>query len=863
MNFNSFFQVKMSDYPFPWGPPPPGYVPGLGRGATGFVSYIENAVVEIQDEKSLTANMSTKKIKEIEKADNEADDFYNSMDLLISSRNKAKKKVDKQKEKTVFDETRDQFADLTRDLKTISSNAWENIPERGQIKNYRPKWELLTYASGRMITGDFADSNLAKEDRIQDQINDAELEANKAMMTVSRAKNSVLNAQLSKISKQTTKIDTSKYLQEIDIETSNRIQQYDDLDHAAQLYRQMTHYNKNDPMAWITRARIEEKRGRYEKAAKVALDGLSANPDSEDLVLEASRLSIDDSESILEAAVQGNHKQNAKVWLQLASIQNSDLSKITVLERALQNCPESSMLWLAAADCDEDQRMDILKAGISMVKNKKDLLVSGFESSKTAEDVQFFASNIPQDSEEDMTNIYITQAIAEEKFELDFSVTVNKITTPKSKSDESKDEIKSKDWITIAMECEMKEAHGVASMIIKTADLDDDLLQRANEARRSNCNAVCESLLRKNAENGKGWTPFLEFERSIQNLDAAVQYALGYIKDGDEDAIVEISKFLDDEKSLDILHQVFATSPKSEKLAIAITERMAARNKDEAAKFAFSVSGEISSAKLFILATKIGTEQTVTPAMLKMGVTIFPKEPLLWIAFANMQKDENSRLTVLQTAAEKCQKSSIVHIEFARSCKRIGLESAKIRAIFERACDLCPTDETLWMFAAEIEEKKAFKKRILEKAKSVVKRPGVCWARSIELVKQEKRLTMTNVAISAVGEAREVLLVRALEFWRISKIDEAIRTFARIVELYPNWGDGFIFYLRFEMTMLRNPENLLDGINKLESGYVWEAQRANVEYAGLDDKALAKELAINLPDPLNPNISIFCGLFDL
>ena len=56
----------MSDYPFPWGPPPPGYVPGLGRGATGFVSYIENAVIELQDEKALSAKMSTKKIKEIE-----------------------------------------------------------------------------------------------------------------------------------------------------------------------------------------------------------------------------------------------------------------------------------------------------------------------------------------------------------------------------------------------------------------------------------------------------------------------------------------------------------------------------------------------------------------------------------------------------------------------------------------------------------------------------------------------------------------------------------------------------------------------------------------------------------------------------
>jgi hypothetical protein len=41
--------------PFPLGPPPPGHVPGLGRDAIGFVTRIENDVIDFESDAVITS----------------------------------------------------------------------------------------------------------------------------------------------------------------------------------------------------------------------------------------------------------------------------------------------------------------------------------------------------------------------------------------------------------------------------------------------------------------------------------------------------------------------------------------------------------------------------------------------------------------------------------------------------------------------------------------------------------------------------------------------------------------------------------------------------------------------------------------
>jgi pre-mRNA-processing factor 6 len=74
-------------YPFPWGPPPPGYVPGLGRGAVGFVTRIENGIIDFETDSIVT---SKKKLQRIRDEEQRADDFYRELEAKLKSRTRQK-----------------------------------------------------------------------------------------------------------------------------------------------------------------------------------------------------------------------------------------------------------------------------------------------------------------------------------------------------------------------------------------------------------------------------------------------------------------------------------------------------------------------------------------------------------------------------------------------------------------------------------------------------------------------------------------------------------------------------------------------------------------------------------------------------
>jgi hypothetical protein len=64
-------------YPFPWGPPPPGYIPGLGRGAVGFVTRIENGIIDFDDDNPVKSKKALRKIRDEEE---KADSFYRDIE---------------------------------------------------------------------------------------------------------------------------------------------------------------------------------------------------------------------------------------------------------------------------------------------------------------------------------------------------------------------------------------------------------------------------------------------------------------------------------------------------------------------------------------------------------------------------------------------------------------------------------------------------------------------------------------------------------------------------------------------------------------------------------------------------------------
>ena len=854
----------MSDYPFPWGPPPPGYVPGLGRGETGFVSYIENSVIEIQDDKSELSRLNPAKIKKQEKEDDAADDFYKQLEQKISSRNKKKKKThslsDGDQTKTIFDEVRDQFADLSHSLKKINSNDWENIPDIGATKNYRPKWELLTYASDRMVTGDFSQSALSKEDQIQNQKGENEYENDQEMLSINRAKTSVMKTVLSKQIQKSTFIDTSQYQESLNRDMEERLDHFAYLEQASSLYKKMTKYNKEDPTNWILRARIEERLGNYEKARKVAIEGLSYNRYSEDMILEAVRLSSqNDKLAILEAALNENMRKSEKLWMEYAAHQPDDLSTFAVLERALNEIPDKPNIWIAACDYNKDDAIQILLEGLKFNPHNDKIIIKGFSFCQNEKEINKFAGEM------DKPNylVLLSKAKAEEKLEIEQNIE----NTIKEAIQCSPQE---KDWIIEAQKCERDEFNLIPYFIIENIPFSMSFLEQAKEANKNSCYIVTEQLLKRFAETTNEWIEYLTFLKKKGTIQEVINKVLDE-KINNPKTVQQIAQFLDDESACSVLKFALTKVPHSPLLALEYANRLAkSGNIEESINFSKEQSLKLHSLDLYSLYESLLLSHETSKENIifayKKGIEMFPSDPNMWLRLASLQEGKEKGKT-LEQAVRKCPNVGQLHIELIRVAKKQGFMPQQIRSLFEKACQQCKTDEIVWLFASENENSQENKISLLESAKKFVKRPEIIWARQIELLPVEQQLVQCNLAIEVVGQKPELLLLKAICHWRLTEFENTKNLLVKINNEFSQWGDGWAYRFLFEYQHgleqdIQEFHDLFSEVT-IKNGFLWEAARSDPEFLSLDDFSLLQKIAEQLQDPTLDESSMFGHLLTL
>ena len=397
---------------FPWGPQTdPGYIPGLGRGAEGFEhGLIEDAIIEIEDDSFGTSKMSSAQVKKEQEADEKADQFYKTIEENLKKKKKKKEEEGPgQKPQSLFDQVRSEMADVMEPLKGMTADQWANIPSIGSTTARRPKWELFTYASDRSVLNDFSGSRLNREVNGEFEI-----------LSIANAHRSVLEVQLSKISTgDSNALNVSDFQKELDAQTETVLKQFSDLDRAAALYRNFTHTNPTNEQSWLIRGRIEERRGFLDKARKIIEKGFIQCPNSEKLILEAARLSPK-SEAIrlIQSALQVNQSKSEKLWLTLISYQNDIVSKKHIIENALQELPQSELLWRAAATLEDENHMEIISRALTFLPKSKNLWIEGIRNSSSIEEARQFAENALQQLP-DNPDILLNWSIVEEQFSPD------------------------------------------------------------------------------------------------------------------------------------------------------------------------------------------------------------------------------------------------------------------------------------------------------------------------------------------------------------------------------------------------------------------------------------------------------------
>jgi pre-mRNA-processing factor 6 len=387
-----------------WGDPPVGYVPGLGRGASGFTTRSdignmdlgaknteddeeggpsstisgsrasEQRAAKLAAQKPTAPALPTKQDEE----DNEADQIWQAIEDRMNAKKRRKvSTVEDDPSATARAKIGAQFRELKQELSQVSEEDWLKIPDVGD-RSLRHK-----------------QSNKSREDTftpLTDSILESRASANSGAATsktaidgatttttlqgLGAARGTVLGMSLDRMSDSVsgqTVVDPQGYLTSM-ASTQVGSTNVGDIQKARLLLKSVRDTNPKHGPGWIASARVEEAAGKLLKARKLIQEGCQICADQEDVWLEAARLHPPDvAKSILATAVR-RIPSSVQLFLKAADLEVNDAAKKAVLRKALEANPTSLTLWKAAIDLEDagDAKV-LLSVAVERVPHAVDL----------------------------------------------------------------------------------------------------------------------------------------------------------------------------------------------------------------------------------------------------------------------------------------------------------------------------------------------------------------------------------------------------------------------------------------------------------------------------------------------------------
>ncbi|XP_042568662.1 pre-mRNA-processing factor 6 [Cyprinus carpio] len=402
---------------------PLGYVPGLGRGATGFTTRSDigparDANDPVDDRHAppgkRTVGDQMKKNQEedeedlndtnydefngyagslfssgpYEKDDEEADAIYAALDKRMDERRKERRELREKEEIEKYRMERpkiqQQFSDLKRKLAEVTEDEWLSIPEVGDARNKRqrnPRHEKLTpvpdsFFAKHLQTGE----NHTSVDPLQGQFaglatpfpgglntpypggmtpEAGELD----MRKIGQARNTLMDMRLSQVSDSVsgqTVVDPKGYLTDLNSMIPTHGGDISDIKKARLLLKSVRETNPHHPPAWIASARLEEVTGKLQVARNLIMKGTEMCPKSEDVWLEAARLQPGDTAKAVVAQAVRHLPQSVRIYIRAAELETDIRAKKRVLRKALENVSKSVRLWKIAVELEEPEDARIM-----------------------------------------------------------------------------------------------------------------------------------------------------------------------------------------------------------------------------------------------------------------------------------------------------------------------------------------------------------------------------------------------------------------------------------------------------------------------------------------------------------------------
>ena len=255
---------------------------------------------------------------------------------------------------------RQAFSALKNDLKTLSQSDWESIPEIKDFTIKKRKIERYIPITDSEIIAALNDTIIPLKE---------EKEKETTLENVGKAKNSILKMLIDKIGEEKgekNSVDRLSYLTELNtlnkdnvVNPLNSFEGVQDMKKAKLLLNNLIATNPENPLSWISAARLEKMDNEQTKARELLTKAVEKIKNSEELWIEYSKLYDNDPAKAKYILNQGiiYLPKSEKLYFELVKIEKNDNEKKKILKKCLfEKIPNSELLWKILINLEKNNK---------------------------------------------------------------------------------------------------------------------------------------------------------------------------------------------------------------------------------------------------------------------------------------------------------------------------------------------------------------------------------------------------------------------------------------------------------------------------------------------------------------------------
>lgn len=804
----------MGDLSFLDQEPPPGYVAGLGRGATGFVTsaetgpsaFLSNFGFEAETEDD--GLFSVRNTKENE----EADKIYDQIEARVQSRHK-RKSPEKITEGTSLepDAVKNQ---LKLGLNDVSLLQWLDLPEAGDLTRKNKRQRLLDQQLQRVY---------ATPDVLIAQANAKTFDA-------------AIGPEHSVADGNDNDGDDKK-----DVVTNFAT----DPEKERRILASLRKVEPKNAQLWISSARYEENSKQFKRAKQFIREGCSLVPDDELVWLESLRLHRNEGARACRAIVNealAYNNSSEKLWLAALDLENSTdfYSRKRVMLKALEALPRSPVFWgklvgsiVDSEETDKEEKVRILTNATNLCPQEwhfweRLLSLSDYLASKNV--LNIARKTTPQEVKVWVAALELEESESENVLVDKLQKMLRKGKAELALKGTDMDKI---DWFQLAISSDKRKKISTASVLIieelstlQKSLSTDAILEKIEslETQSADVTAITyDHLTQMLPKEFDCWKKYIQFARKFkpekllyiykQALAASANEQLYLDYAGDTNSIMGKP-----EDVQGILEGASKHYPKSECIWLARVDfeiqSKRYQNAESISKEAIAEIGEYSPRIWYKyihflrfavekLALDITQEKVIKEA--DLALALHPDCLKLYLQKAQILHKSlklNEGRAVVVEAMKKFPQSVLLWREIAKY-DRLLFGAPKARSLLDRATLKIPKLPELWVDKINLEAAEkdmVVARQIVNKALKTFPSCAPIWVIHLRLIPKASHRKVAYIdALKETNNSPEILLAIGVFLWTDGKHEKAKVWFDRALDADKTNGDAWAWLYQYQL----------------------------------------------------------------